>query len=85
MTGDRFGGMLAVELRNEQAVRSFINELRLATIAVSLGDTATLVWPLAGTNQIRISTGLEEWTDLEADFARALAAVNRVATDDYSA
>jgi len=85
MTGDRFGGMLAVELRNEQAVRSFINELRLATIAVSLGDTATLVWPLAGTNQIRISTGLEEWPDLEADFARALSAVNRDAMDDDSA
>jgi cystathionine beta-lyase/cystathionine gamma-synthase len=47
--------------------------LTIPTIAVSLGNTATLVWPMIGSNLVRVSVGLEDWADLEADFAAALA------------
>lgn len=73
MVGNRFGGMLTVEFTGgEAAVRPFLNALELATIAVSLGDVSTLVWPIAGTGLVRVSVGLEDQADLEADFAAAL-------------
>lgn len=73
LVGDRFGGMMSFALRGgPAAVNEFVNPLELCTIAVSLGDCATLVWPIAGTNQIRLSVGLEDVADLEADMTRAL-------------
>jgi cystathionine beta-lyase/cystathionine gamma-synthase len=76
LVGEHFGGMLAFALRGgDAAIGRFLGALKLPTIAVSLGETATLIWPLAGSNLIRLSVGLEDWTDLEADFAGALANV----------
>jgi cystathionine beta-lyase/cystathionine gamma-synthase len=76
LVGERFGGMLAFGLAGgEAALGRFLGTLELPTIAVSLGDTATLIWPLAGSSLIRLSVGLEDWADLDADFAAALGAV----------
>jgi cystathionine beta-lyase/cystathionine gamma-synthase len=73
LVGDRFGGMLTFGLvGGDGAIGRVLNALELPTIAVSLGDTATLIWPLAGTNLIRLSVGLEDLSDLEADFVAAL-------------
>ena len=73
---DRFGGMIAVSLAGGREVFGpFLDSLRLCTIAVSLGDSSTLVWPWQCGNLVRISTGLEDFPDLEADLVQAL---NRV-------
>ena len=63
-----------------EAVAPFLDALELCTIAVSLGDSSTLVWPWPGGNLIRISTGLEDFVDLEADIVRALNTVVPAAT-----
>jgi cystathionine beta-lyase/cystathionine gamma-synthase len=76
LVGDRFGGMLTFGLADESAIGPFLDALKLPTIAVSLGDTSTLIWPLAGTNLIRLSVGLEDWADLEDDFGAALASLS---------
>jgi cystathionine beta-lyase/cystathionine gamma-synthase len=73
LVGDRYGGMLAFALAaGETAVGAFLNALQLPTIAVSLGDVSTLIWPLAGTGVLRLSVGLEDLDDLEDDFRHAL-------------
>jgi methionine-gamma-lyase len=73
---DRRGGMIAFTLAGgREAVGRFVDTLELCTIAVSLGDSSTLVWPWPCSNLIRISTGLEDFVDLEADISRALNAV----------
>lgn len=65
--------MLAFELAaGEVAARPFLNALQLPALAVSLGDVGTLIWPLAGTGVLRLSVGLEDLDDLEADFTHAL-------------
>ena len=69
----RFGGMISVALAGGRAAFGpFLDALRLCTIAVSLGDSSTLVWPWHEGNLIRISTGLEDFDDLARDFTRAL-------------
>jgi methionine-gamma-lyase len=74
--GDRFGGMIAVSLAGGREVFGpFLDSLRLCTIAVSLGDSSTLVWPWQCGNLVRISTGLEDFPDLEADLVQALNGV----------
>jgi methionine-gamma-lyase len=71
-----YGGMIAFTLEGGcEAIGPFIDALELCTIAVSLGDSSTLIWPWPGGNLIRISTGLEDFADLEADFVRALDAL----------
>jgi methionine-gamma-lyase len=78
VVGDRFGGMLAVELAGgEAAIGPFLNALELPTIAVSLGDVSTLIWPLPGSGLLRLSVGLEDLADLEADFTQALGQIPR--------
>jgi methionine-gamma-lyase len=73
---DRFGGMLSFSLAGGRAAFDrFINALELCTLAVSLGDVSTLVWPWPDGNLIRMSVGLEDFDDLAADLARALSAV----------
>jgi methionine-gamma-lyase len=70
------GGMIAFTLAGgREAVGPFLDALELCTIAVSLGDSSTLVWPWPCSDLIRVSTGLEDFVDLEADFLRALSAV----------
>ena len=68
-----FGGMVAFALAaGRDAFAPFLDSLKLCTIAVSLGDSSTLVWPWQCGNLIRVSTGLEDFADLEADFVQAL-------------
>ncbi|MBA3451334.1 MAG: PLP-dependent transferase [Chloroflexia bacterium] len=80
---DRFGGMIFFSLRGGRAeMGSFLDSLRLCTLAVSLGDCSTLVWPWHEGNLIRISTGLEDFRDLSDDVASALDACVHVAAAD---
>jgi cystathionine beta-lyase/cystathionine gamma-synthase len=75
MTGGRYGGLFSFTLRGgEDAARAFVNALELTTIALSLGEPSTLIWPL-GNGALRVAVGLEDPTDLVADFKRGLAAV----------
>jgi cystathionine beta-lyase/cystathionine gamma-synthase len=77
---DGFGGMISLVLHGGRAARAaFINALELATIAVSLGDVSTLVWPWHEGDLIRVSVGVEDGTDLEADFRQALDAARQAA------
>lgn len=74
---DRFGGMLAFTLRGGRAaVGPFLDALTICTLAVSLGDVSTLVWPWATGDLIRLSVGIEDATDLEHDLRQGLAAAN---------
>jgi cystathionine gamma-synthase len=74
LVGQHFGGTLSFSMRGcDDAIRVLMQALTIPTIAVSLGNTATLVWPMIGSNLVRVSVGLEDWADLEADFAAALA------------
>lgn len=75
LTGGAYGGMMAIELAGgPAAVGPFVDALKLPTMAVSLGDVGSLIWPLAGTGVLRLSVGLEDLADLQADFRRALDA-----------
>ena len=72
----RCGGMIAFTLSGgREAVGPFLDALKLCTIAVSLGDSSTLVWPWPCSNLIRMSIGLEDPVDLQADIVQALNAV----------
>lgn len=80
---DRFGGMISFTLAGGcQAVGPFLDALRLCTIAVSLGDCSTLVWPWHEGNLVRISTGLEDFADLKRDVTHALDACVPAAVAD---
>jgi cystathionine beta-lyase/cystathionine gamma-synthase len=81
MTGGRYGGLFSFRLRGgENAARAFVNALRLSTIALSLGEPSTLVWPL-GDGAVRVAVGLEDPTDLLTDFEGGLAAARRQITE----
>lgn len=71
------GGMLSLRLRGgEREMYAFVNALQLCSIAVSLGDLKTLVYPMPRRdNLIRISVGCEDEDDLVADVERGLAAI----------
>ena len=72
----RCGGMIAFTLSGgREAVGPFLDALKLCTIAVSLGDSSTLVWPWPCGNLIRMSIGLEDPVDLQADIVQALNSV----------
>ena len=72
----RFGGMVSFRPRGGRAALApFLDALQVATIAVSLGDCSTLAWPFAGTDLIRLSVGIEDAADLEADVRRGLAGI----------
>jgi methionine-gamma-lyase len=76
VTGGRYGGLLSFTLKGgEPAVRAFVNALELATIAVSLGECTTLVWPYPD-GLIRLGVGLEDPEDVAEDVARGLAAAS---------
>jgi cystathionine beta-lyase/cystathionine gamma-synthase len=56
---------------------TFVNALELCSIAVSLGDLKTLVYPMPKRdNLIRVSVGCEDLDDLIVDFERGLAALS---------
>jgi methionine-gamma-lyase len=78
-----FGGMISVALAGGRgAFTPFLNALQLCTIAVSLGDSSTLVWPWHEGNLVRISTGLEDFDDLARDLLGALDVCVPVAVAD---
>jgi len=80
---DRFGGMMSLALAGgREAFSSFLDSLELCTIAVSLGDCSTLVWPWHRDNLIRFSVGLEDIVDLERDVFSALDGMISVAGAD---
>ena len=83
------GWLLSFELRNTDDCLPFLDRLQLAIKATGLGDTRTLVIPVAQTifweagaavradmgitdGMVRLSIGLEETSDLIADFEQAL-------------
>jgi cystathionine beta-lyase/cystathionine gamma-synthase/SAM-dependent methyltransferase len=71
----RYGGVLSFRLRGgEPVLRAFLDALELCTIAVSLGECSTLVWPFEDEDVIRLAAGIEATDDLVADVERALAA-----------
>ena len=71
--GAGFGGMLSFRLRGgREDLAAFFNALRLCTLAVSLGECGTLVWPFHGSDLIRLSVGIEDAADLETDLRQAL-------------
>ena len=70
---DRFGGMLSFSLRGGSAgIGPFLDALKLCTLAVSLGECGTLIWPFACTDLIRLSVGIEDPADLATDLLRGL-------------
>jgi cystathionine beta-lyase/cystathionine gamma-synthase len=74
LTGDRFGGLLSFTLKGgEPSVRAFVNALEICTIAVSLGECSTLLWPYPD-GLIRLAVGLEDPEDLAEDLERGLEA-----------
>jgi cystathionine beta-lyase/cystathionine gamma-synthase len=75
--------MISVALAGGRgAFTPFLNALQLCTIAVSLGDSSTLVWPWHEGNLVRISTGLEDFDDLARDLLGALDVCVPVAVAD---
>ncbi len=76
LLGDRCGGMMSIRLHGgREAMSSFADRLRLCSIAVSLGDLFTLVYPMPKRDHlIRISVGCEDGADIVADFRQALEA-----------
>lgn len=78
----RYGGMVSFRPRAGAAgVRAFLNALEVGTLAVSLGDCGTLAWPFASTDLIRLSIGIEDPMDLEADIRRGLDRLAALAAD----
>jgi cystathionine gamma-synthase len=72
------GAILAIELASEDAARALPGRLRLFREATSLGGVESLVdrrrrWdPEAPAALLRLSIGLEDPADLEADLGQAL-------------
>ena len=76
MTGGPAGGLLSFQLHGDpESTRAFINALRLCTIAVSLGEATTLIWPYRE-GLIRLAVGLEDPDDLAEDLTRGLNAAS---------
>jgi len=77
---DCWGGMVSIELHGGRAAKAaFVNSVEVATLAVSLGDVSTLVWPWHDRDLVRISVGVEDIDDLTTDLRRALDAAHTVA------
>lgn len=80
-----FGGMVSLALHGGRPAKAaFLDSLEIATLAVSLGDVTTLVWPWHGLDLIRVSVGIEDGDDLEDDFRRALDAAMEFVSPDLA-
>lgn len=78
MTRGPAGGLLSFHLHGDpETTRAFINALELCTIAVSLGEATTLIWPY-GEGLIRLAVGLEDPDDLAEDLTKGLDAAASV-------
>ncbi|MGI9253862.1 MAG: trans-sulfuration enzyme family protein [Thermomicrobiales bacterium] len=73
---DGYGGMVSLRLHGGEAAMAFFSEnLQLITFATSLGDTASLAWPIFPTDVVRLSIGIEDEADIIADLERTLVKV----------
>ena len=87
-----FGGMVSFDLGSVEAGKSFVNNVRLAALATSLGGVETIVQHAASMTHasipaeerrragisdglIRMSVGIEDIKDLEADIIQAIDAI----------
>jgi methionine-gamma-lyase len=78
MNGARAGGLLSFRLHGDpDTTRAFIDALRLCTVAVSLGEPLTLIWPFRD-GLIRLAIGLESADDIAADLKAGLAAAAKI-------
>ncbi len=78
LTGGPAGGLLTFRLHGDpDTTRAFIDALELCTIAVSLGEATTLIWPYRE-GLIRLAVGLEDPDDLAADLTLGLEAASAV-------
>lgn len=78
LTGGPAGGLLSFSLTGDpDTTRAFIDALALCTIAVSLGEATTLIWPYRE-GLIRLAVGLEDPDDLIADLCLGLEAASLV-------
>lgn len=78
LNGGGSGGLLSFSLKgNPDTTRAFIDALELSTIAVSLGEATTLIWPYRE-GLIRLAVGLEDPDDLVADLSLGLDAATAV-------
>ena len=70
----RYGGMLSFRLAGGLArMESFASALELCSIAVSLGEVDTLVYPMPKRGgMFRVSVGCEDVADVVADVVRAI-------------
>jgi O-acetylhomoserine (thiol)-lyase len=68
------GSLLSFELKDGIDPFDYLNRLQLGIPASNLGDTRTLVIPVAHTIFFRVSSGIEDTDDLVADFRQALDA-----------
>jgi cystathionine gamma-lyase/cystathionine beta-lyase/cystathionine gamma-lyase/homocysteine desulfhydrase len=90
---DGFGAMVSFDLGSLEAARSFVNAVRLFTLAESLGGVESLIChpatmthaavPAAERDRmglteglVRISVGIEDLEDLQADLERGLTALS---------
>jgi len=87
-----FGGMVSFDLGSSEAGKAFVNNVRLCTLATSLGGVETIVQHAASMTHasipaeerrragisdglIRMSVGIEDIGDLQADIVQALDAI----------
>lgn len=69
----RYGGMMSMTLRDgADAIPQFAESLKVFAFATSLGDVASLCWPIYQTDVVRLSVGIEDVDDLIADLDQAL-------------
>jgi methionine-gamma-lyase len=85
INGGRAGGLLSFRLKDDPgSTRAFIDALDLCTVAVSLGEPLTLVWPYRD-GLIRLAAGLESTDDIVADLNVALNAATETVAARYGA
>ena len=75
---DGFGGMIAFELGSLQAARSFLNALRLMTLAESLGGVETLVCHPASMTHASVPPGDRRRLGLTDGLVRISAGIEEV-------
>ena len=75
---DGFGGMIAFELGSFQAARSFLNALRLMTLAESLGGVETLVCHPASMTHASVPPGDRRRLGLTDGLVRISAGIEEV-------
>ena len=77
MNGGQAGGLLSFRLMDDPvSTRAFIDALDLCTVAVSLGEPLTLIWPYRD-GLIRLAVGLEDIEDLTDDLTTGLEAAGQ--------